>query len=187
MGELMRRPASMTAKNALLWGIFWLLSGAILEWYFSLVPTSIVEYTWNSKALLVDYVIYGVAIWVALALPTLLIVWFAGRGVAAWEVFGRMLFAHMPITFIMLPAMFGDEVAFSVFMESPLSSQLSTTYTVLMSLYFVVIVVWYLYWSFVAFRSVTQFKGLRGVILFGATTAISYLLSEYAIGELMKM
>ena len=163
-----------------------MLCGAILGWYFSLVPTSIVGYTWGSTAL-ISYVIYGVAIWVALALPTLLIVWFARRDVAAWEVFGRMLFAHMPVTLLMLPAMFGDKVAYSTFMMSPFNAQLSLTYSLLMSLYVVVFVVWYLYWSFVAFRHVTQFRGLRGVMLYGVTVVISYICSEYVIGELMKM
>ena len=187
MGELMRRPASMTAKNALLWGMFWLIGGAIIEWYFTLVPTSIVGYTLGGSYNLIDCVIYGVAIWVALALPTLLIVWFAGRGVAAWEVFGRMLFAHMPITLLMLPAMLGDNVDYAIFMGSPLSARLSIGYVVLMLIYVVAIGVWYLYWSFVAFRRVTQFSGLRGVMMFVGAIATSYLLSVYAIDALMKM
>lgn len=186
MRELIQRPATMSAKNALLWGLFWMLGGAILGWYFALVPTSIVGYTWGSTAL-ISYVIYGVAIWVALALPTLLIVWFARRDIPAWEVFGRMLFAHMPVTLLMLPAMFGDKVAYSTFMKTPLSDQLSTIYIALMSLYVVAVLVWYLYWSFVAFSRVTQFKGLRGVMVFGATMAISCIFSVYAIGELVEI
>ncbi len=186
MGELIRRPATMSAKNALLWGMFWMLGGAILGWYISLVPTSIVGYTLDATAL-ISYVIYGVAVWVALALPTLLVVWFARRDVAAWEVFGRMLFAHMPVTLLMLPAMFGDKVAYSIFMSSPLNIQLPTTYIALVSVYVVVVLVWYLYWSFVAFRHVTQFRGWRGVMLFVITVVISYICSEYAIGELRMM
>lgn len=176
----------MSAKNALLWGMFWMLGGAILGWYFTLVPTSLVGYTWG-YATLPSHVIYGVAIWVALALPTLLVVWLARCGVAAWEVFGRMLFAHMPVTLLMLPAMFGDKVDYSTFMLSPFNSQLSTAYSAWMSLYVVAILVWYLYWSYVAFRRVTQFKDWRGVIVFGVTTTISYLFSEYALGALAKM
>ena len=186
MGEWIDRPATMSAKNALLWGLFWMLGGAILGWYFALVPTSSVGYTWGSTAL-IKHVIYGVVIWVALALPTLLVVWFARRESAAWEVFGRILFAHMPITFLMFPAMFGSKVAYSTFMRSPFSAQLSTTYIVLMSLYVAVILVWYLYWSFVAFRHVAQFKGWLGVMIFGATTLVSYILSEYAILELRSL
>ena len=186
MGELIRRPATMSAKNALLWGMFWMLGGAILGWYFTLVPTSLVGYTWG-YATLSSHVIYGVAIWVALALPTLLVVWLARCGVAAWEVFGRMLFAHMPVTLLMLPAMFGDKVDYSTFMLSPFNSQLSTAYSAWMSLYVVAILVWYLYWSYVAFRRVTQFKDWRGVIVFGVITTISYLFSEYALGALAKM
>lgn len=163
-----------------------MLGGAILGWYFSLVPTSIVGYTWGRTALM-NYVVYGVAIWLSLALPTLVVVWFAERKVVVWEVFGRMLYAHIPITFMMLPAMFGDKVAYSTFMSSPLSSQLSTLYIVLMLLYVVALVVWFFYWGYAAFRYLTQLKGWYGVMLYSATIYGSYLLSEFAIGELMKI
>ncbi len=163
-----------------------MLGGAILGWYFSLVPTSIVGYTWGRTALM-NYVVYGVAIWLSLALPTLVVVWFAERKVVVWEVFGRMLYAHIPITFMMLPAMFGDKVAYSTFMSSPLSSQLSTLYIVLMLLYVVALVVWFFYWGYAVFRYLTQLKGWYSVMLYSATIYGSYLLSEFAIGELMKI
>ncbi len=186
MVELIRRPSTISAKKALLWGLFWMLGGAILGWYFSIVPISIVEYTWGHTALL-NYVIYGVAIWGALALPTLLVVWFIDSKVTVWEVFGRMLYAHIPVTFIMLPAMFGDKVAYSTFMVSPLSSQLSTLYIVMMMLYVVALVVWFYYWSYQAFRHLTQLKGWSGVMLYSMAIYGSYILSKYAIEELMKM
>ena len=186
MGSWMCRPATIPAKKALLWGLFWMLGGAILGWYFSLVPTSIVAYTWGRSAL-INYVVYGIAIWLSLALPTLIAVWFAEHKVAVWEVFGRMLYAHIPVTFIMLPAMFGDKVAYSTFMVSPLSSQLSTIYIVLMLLYVVALVVWFFYWGYAAFRQVTQLKGWYGVMLYSVAIYGSYLLSEFAIGELMKI
>ena len=186
MVELIRRPAAISAKKALLWGLFWMLGGAILGWYFSIVPTSIVGYTWGHTAL-INYVIYGVTIWVALALPTLLVMWFVKRRVAVWEVFGRMLFAHIPVVFIMLPAMAGDKVAYSTFMVSPLSSQLPIIYVVLMLIYVVALVVWFFYWGYQAFREITQLKGWNGVMLYSVAIYSSYLLSEYAIGELIKM
>lgn len=186
MVELIRRPAAISAKKALLWGLFWMLGGAILGWYFSIVPTSIVGYTWGHTAL-INYVIYGVAIWVALALPTLLVMWFVKRRVAVWEVFGRMLFAHIPVVFIMLPAMVGDKVAYSTFMVSPLSSQLPIIYVVLMLIYVVALVVWFFYWGYQAFREITQLKGWNGVMLYSVAIYSSYLLSEYVIGELIKM
>ena len=186
MWELIRRPATISAKKALLWGLFWMLGGAILGWYCAVVPTSIVEYTWGRTAL-INYVIYGVTIWVALALPILLVVWFEGRRVVVWELFGRMLFAHIPVTFIMVPAMFGDKVAYSTFMASPLSSQLSTLYIVLMLLYVVAFVMWFFVWGYQAFREITQLKGWNGVMLYSVAIYGSYLLSEYAIGMLMRM
>ena len=123
----------------------------------------------------------------ALALPILLVVWFEGRRVVVWELFGRMLFAHIPVTFIMVPAMFGDKVAYSTFMASPLSSQLSMLYIVLMLLYVVAFVVWFFVWGYQAFRAVMQLKGGRGVMLYSVALYGSYLLSEYAIGVLMRM
>ena len=163
-----------------------MLGGAILGWYFSIVPTSVVGYTWGRTALM-NYVVYGVAIWLSLALPVLCVVCFSGRKVALWEVFGRMLYAHIPVTFIMLPAMFGDKVAYSTFMSSPLSSQLSTLYIVLMLLYVVALVAWFFRWGYAAFGQVTQLKGWYSVMLYSAAIYGSYLLSEFAIVELMKM
>ena len=153
-------------------------------WYFSVVPTSVVGYTWGRTAL-INYVIYGVAIWVTVALPTLLLSLLQNRDAAVWEVCGRMLYAHIPVTFVMVPAMFGDKVAFSTFMASPLSVQLPMPYVVLMSLYMVVLMVWYLGWSYSAFKHATQFKGWLSVMLFGVAEVASYMLSQYAIGEIM--
>ena len=186
MGSWMCRPAIIPAKKALLWGLFWMLGGAILGWYFSIVPTSIVGYTWGRTALM-NYVIYGVAIWLSLALPTLLVVWFNSRKIAVWKVFGRMLYAHIPVTFIMLPAMFGDKVAYSTFMFSPLSPQLSIPYIVFMLLYVVALVICFFYWGYAAFRHVTQLKGWYSVMLYSIAIYGSYLISEYAIVELMKI
>ena len=182
----MRRPATIPAKKALLWGLFWMLGGAIIGWYFSLVPTSIVDYTWGRTAL-INYVIYGVAMWVSLSIPTLLITLWLNRGVGVWEVFGRMLYAHIPVTFIMLPAMFGDKVAYSTFMSSPLSSQLSIIYTLLMLIYVVALVAWFFYWSYITFRKITQLKGWLSVLIFSVAIQCSYWMSEYVIEELMKM
>lgn len=163
-----------------------MLGGAILGWYFSIVPTSVVGYTWGRTALM-NYVVYGVAIWLSLALPVLCVVWFSGCKVAVWEVFGRMLYAHIPVTFIMLPAMFGDKVAYSTFMSSPLSSQLSTLYIVLMLLYVVALVAWFFRWGYAAFGKVTQLKGWYSVMLYSVAIYGSYLLSEFAIVELINM
>ena len=180
------RPATISSKKALLWGVFWMLGGAILGWYFSVVPTSIVDYTWGHTAL-INYVIYGVVIWVALVLPTLLLMWFSERRVAVMELVGRMLYAHIPVTLVMLPAAFGDKVRFSIFMASPFSSQLPTVYSLLMLLYVVVVVVWFFYWGYIAFRQITQFRGWYSVMLYSIAMYGSYLLSDFAIWMLIKM
>ncbi|MBO7235225.1 MAG: hypothetical protein J6V05_01370, partial [Alistipes sp.] len=86
---LLRRPAAMSMQNALLWGIFWMLGGAILGWYFSVVPTSIVGYTWGSTSLL-SQVIYGVVLWVSLALPMYAAALTLNSRVGVIELSGRM-------------------------------------------------------------------------------------------------
>ena len=186
MGSLFCRPATIPAKKALLWGLFWMLVGAILAWYFSVVPTSVVGYTWGRTALY-KYVIFGVAIWVAVALPTLLLSMFRNRGVVVSELCGRMLYAHIPATFVMVPAMFSDKIAFSTFMASPFGAQLPALYVAIMSIYMLLLMVWYLCWSYMAFKHSTQFSGWISVMLFGIAEAASYILSKYAIVELMNM
>lgn len=174
---LLRRPAAMSMQNALLWGIFWMLGGAILGWYFSVVPTSIVGYTWGSTSLL-SQVIYGVVLWVSLALPMYAAALMLYSRVGVIELSGRMLFARMPIYLLMLPAMFGDKIAYSTFMSHPFNTQLSLPYIVLMSVLVVVVMVWYLYWSYVAFSSVVKRSGWSVVVLLGVAMLLSYMLSE---------
>ena len=174
---LLRRPATMSSRDALLWGIFWMLGGAILGWYFSIVPTSIVGYTWGSTSLIYQ-VIYGVVLWVSLALPMYAVALMLNPKVSVLELSSRILFAHMPICFLMLPAMFGDKIAYSTFMSHPFNAQLSVSYIVLMSILVVVIMAWYLYWSYVAFSSAVKRGRCGVVVLFGVAMPLSYMLSE---------
>lgn len=173
---LLRRPATMSKRDALLWGIFWMLAGAILGWYFSIVPTSVVGYTWGSTSLIYQ-VLYSVVLWVSLVLPMYAAALVFNRRVGLLELSGRMLFAHMPILFLMLPAMFADKIAYSTFMSNPFNAQLSMPYIVLMTILVAVVMAWYLRWSYVAFSAVVKRSGWCVVALFGVAMLLSYMLS----------
>lgn len=176
MSDILRRPATMSKRNALLWGIFWMLAGAILGWYFSIVPTSVVGYTWGSTAL-ISQVLYGVVMWASLVLPMYVAALVLNSRVGVLELSGRMLFAHMPILFLMLPAMFTDKISYSTFMSNPFNAQLSMPYIVLMTILVVVVMAWYLRWSYVAFSAVVKRSGCGVVALFGVAILLSYMLS----------
>lgn len=176
MGRLLRHSATISTTNALLWGVFWMIVGAIIGWYFSIVPTSIVSFTWGSVSLITQ-VLYGVALWVALFVPIYVVALFLNSKVGVIDLLGRMLYAHLPVIFMMLPAAFGDKVAYSIFMENPFNAQLSTLYVVLMVLFVAFILVWYIYWSYIAFSRSVNRKGWGVIAMFGVAMMLSYILS----------
>jgi hypothetical protein len=177
MGSLLHHSVAISKKNALLWGLFWLLGSAILGWHFSIVPTSVVGYTWGGVALLSE-AIYALFILVSLVLPSVVAVLLLNRKADVVELSGRMLYAHAPVTLLMLPAIWGDKVIYSTFMANPFNAQLSSLYVVLMLVFVVTILVWYLYWSFDAFRSVSGRRGWGVLILFCGVEVLSYMLSR---------
>lgn len=176
MSCLVRRPATISATNALLWGIFWLLGGAIIGWHFSIIPTTIVGYAWGS-ATLIRQVVYALVIWLSLTLPSYLCALILNRESKLLEVSWRMLFAHLPITFLTLPIIVGDRVSYSIFTTEPFSAQLSPLYIVLMMLFCVAIVLWYIYWSYLAFSCAVKREGWSVFALFILSLASSYILS----------
>ena len=177
MGYLLHRPVAISTRNALLWGLFWLLGSAILGWHFFVVPTSLVGYTWGSVTLLTQ-TIYALLMLVSLALSMVVVALMYSPKVGVGELVGRMLYAHAPITLLMLPAIIGDKVAYSIFMVNPFNTQLSTLYVVLMVLFVAFILVWYIYWSYIAFSRSVNRKGWRVIAVFGVAMMLSYILSK---------
>ena len=45
LSRLIKRPATTSRNNALLWGMAWLILGVIGAWHFRFVATSMVGYT----------------------------------------------------------------------------------------------------------------------------------------------
>ena len=182
-GEIVRmilhRPQQISTSNAMLWGIVWLIVGAIAGWYYDIVPATLFSYTWGHISLFVQ-----VRMAIFLGLCSSLIFAFASLrfGTTSFvDVVARMLYARSPLTLLMLLGIVGDRVAFSTFATNPLvafeqSPQMSAVMTVTTA----VIMIWYLYWSYTAYRSVMNVEklGRFGVLkLYIAILAISFVVS----------
>ncbi|MBR5818891.1 MAG: hypothetical protein IKY50_02670 [Alistipes sp.] len=182
-GEIVRmilhRPQQISTSNAMLWGIVWLIVGAIAGWHYDIIPATLFSYTWGHISLFVQ-----VRMAIFLGLCSSLIFAFASLrfGTTSFvDVVARMLYARSPLTLLMLLGIVGDRVAFSTFATNPLvafeqSPQMSAVMTVTTAL----IMIWYLYWSYTAYRSVMNVEklGRFGVLkLYIAILAISFVVS----------
>lgn len=182
-GEIVRmilhRPQQISTSNAMLWGIVWLIVGAIAGWHYDIIPATLFSYTWGHISLFVQ-----VRMAIFLGLCSSLIFAFASLrfGTTSFvDVVARMLYARSPLTLLMLLGIVGDRVAFSTFATNPLvafeqSPQMSAVMTVTTA----VIMIWYLYWSYTAYRSVMNVEkwGRFGVLkLYIAILAISFVVS----------
>lgn len=173
------RPREINTSNAMLWGVAWLIVGAIAGWYYDIVPATLFSYTWGHISLFVQ-----VRMAIFLGLCSSLIFAFASLrfGTTSFvDVVARMLYARSPLTLLMLLGIVGDRVAFSTFATNPLlafeqAPQMSAVMTVTTA----VIMIWYLFWSYTAYRSVTNVEKLgrfRVLILYIAILAISFVVS----------
>lgn len=163
----------------MLWGIVWLIVGAIAGWHYDIIPATLFSYTWGHISL------FGqVRMAIFLGLCSSLIFAFSSLryGTTSFvDVVARMLYARSPLTLLMLLGVVGDRVAFSTFAANPLvafeqTPQMSVVMTVVTAL----IMIWYLYWSYTAYRSVMNVEkwGRFGVlILYIAILAISFVVS----------
>lgn len=179
--RMVNRPATNNKDMALMWGLAWLIIGIILCWYIDLVPTSMFGYTWGKTSLLWQSAL-GLVMWVS---STIIFYGFAivlNRNVSITELFGRMLFAHWPVTLMLLPAIIGDKIAYATYMSSPsVAFEYAPLYAVLMSIFSAVVLVWYLYWGYCAFRRSVAKSGAVVFVAFVAAFVLSYLLSRYTL------
>ena len=177
--KILHRPQQISTSNAMLWGIVWLIVGAIAGWHYDIIPATLFSYTWGHISL------FGqVRMAIFLGLCSSLIFAFSSLryGTTSFvDVVARMLYARSPLTLLMLLGVVGDRVAFSTFATNPLVAfeqvpQMSVVMTVTTAL----IMIWYLYWSYTAYRSVMNVEkwGRFGVlILYIAILAISFVVS----------
>lgn len=179
--RMVDRPATNDKNMALMWGLAWLIVGIILCWYTDLVPTSMFGYTWGATSLAWQTAL-GLVMWVSSTVIFYAFAVLLNRKVSITELFGRMLFAHWPVTLLLLPAIVGDKVAYSTFMSNPkiLFDQVPT-YAVLMSVFTAVVLVWYLYWGYCAFRRSTSRSGALAFIAYVVAFVLSMQLSSYTL------
>mgnify|MGYP003305959368 FL=1 len=181
MMKLLNRPAVLSPTNALLKGVAWLIVGVIMGWYFHLIPTSVVSFTWADVRLMWHLALALVS-WISSTVLLFAVAALLNRRVVITELFGRMLYAHWPVLLMMLPGVVDDKVAYSTFMQSPeLAFSSDTLYASCMSLMCIVIIVWYLYWGYVAFSRSAMRSNAIVVVLYLVAMVVSWYISNVAL------
>lgn len=179
--RMVDRPATNESSMALMWGLAWLIVGIILCWYLDLVPTSMFGYTWGAVSLAWNTAL-GLVMWVSSTVLFYGAALLFSREVSVTELFGRMLFAHWPVTLMLLPAVVGDKVAYSTFMSHPtVVFEQAPVYAVLMAIFSAVVLVWYFYWGLCAFRRSLSRSGAVVFIAYVVAFVLSYILSQYTL------
>ena len=185
--RMIKRPASNSSNNALLWGIAWLIIGAIATWHFDFVPTSMIGYTTSGYVPLIWQTAIALTVWMSFG-----VVYFAfgvmrNRSTGVTEMFGRMLFAHWPITLLLLPGIFINRVAYATFMLNPgLAYANYPTETVIMAVVAVVVALWTLYWGYLAFSRATQRPGFITLLCYIVATPLAYYLSRLVLEAIYR-
>lgn len=187
IARMLRRPATNSSNNALLWGLAWLIIGVICAWHFAFVPTSMIGYTASVKLPLVWQLALGVAVWVSFG-----VVYFAfgvmrNRATGVTEMFGRMLFAHWPVTLLLVPGALLNRVAYSTFMSDPVVAYANyPTDSIIMTAVVVVVGLWALYWGYLAFCRATQRKGFVSFVCYAIATPLAYYLSTLVVQAILR-
>ena len=179
--RLLNRPGVLSPTHALLKGIAWLIVGVIMGWYFNLIPSSVISFTWADVRLMWHLALALVS-WISSTVLLFAVAALLNRRVVISELFGRMLYAHWPVLLLMLPGITDDKVAYATFMQSPETAfSTHTLYASCMSLMCVVILLWYLYWGYVAFRRSVMRSNIVVVVLYAMAMLISWYMSNVAL------
>lgn len=187
IARMLQRPATNSSNNALLWGLAWLIVGVICAWHFAFVPTSMIGYTASVKLPLVWQLALGVAVWVSFG-----VVYFAfgvmrNRATGVTEMFGRMLFAHWPVTLLLVPGVLLNRVAYSTFMADPVVTYANyPTDSIIIAAVVVVVGLWALYWGYLAFCRATQRKGFVSFVCYAIATPLAYYLSTLVVQAILR-
>ena len=187
IARMLQRPATNSSNNALLWGLAWLIIGVICAWHFAFVPTSMIGYTASVKLPLVWQLALGVAVWVSFS-----VVYFAfgvmrNRATGVTEMFGRMLFAHWPVTLLLVPGVLLNRVAYSTFMSDPVVAYANyPTDSIIMAAIVVIVGLWALYWGYLAFCRATQRKGFVSFVCYAIATPLAYYLSTLVVQAILR-
>lgn len=185
--RMVNRPETISSVNALLWGVAWLIIGAILGWHFKFVPTSMVGYTTSGYVPLIWHVAIMFVMWVSFG-----VVYFAfgvmrNRQAGVVDLFGRMLYAHWPVTLLLVPGMIMNRVAYATFMnDASVAFKLYPLQSVVMAIFVVVIALWTLYWGYLAFRRATERGGIVTLVCYIIATPLAAYLSQMVLEALRK-
>lgn len=151
--RMMHRVESISQTNALLWGVAWLIISSICGWYLCLAPQDVVGYDVVGYMPLVHSLMLNCVVWIAMASVVYVVMLILNRRAKLVDSYARLLFAHWPVTLMLLPVWVVGKVKYAMFVNdfTTLLSVDALT-AVLMALYSVAIVLWMLYWSYTAFR-----------------------------------
>ena len=187
LGSLMRRPETNSTKNALLWGVAWLIVSALCGWHLHMAPVSAVGYDLYGYLPLLWHIVVNVALGTTFVVPFIIAAAFVNRKVSVAEAFARMLFAHWPAVLLLLPAAFVDPVKYSMLNNDLVAAfganaAMAISFAVLL----VVVVVWMVRWCYIAFRKVVQRGGAEVLMAFGAALCISALATSKILEVLYR-
>lgn len=180
--SVVNRPAENPTRNALMWGVAWLIISAIGGWHLHLAPTSALGYDLFGYMPLLWHLAINVALGIAFTLPFILAALIVNRQASIVETFSRLLFAHWPAVLMLLPAMTvsGDRYAL-LNNNLRVAFELDATSATLFALLLAVVVVWIVRWAYVAFRKATQRGGYVMLMLFGVALIVAAKATEWAL------
>lgn len=184
---VVRRVETMSAQNALLWGVAWLIISAILGWYFRLMPTSAFSFVPSDYVSLMWSLLLSIVVWFTWSLPFVPFALVRNHKTKSFELLGRLLFAHFPAVAIMLPAIVGNRIAYATFVGSPaVGFELYPVFSSVMVLLVVVVMVWSMAWSYQAYRVSTECNKRVDKLIFAVVVVISVLLSHVVVGYVLE-
>ena len=153
LSRLANKSCRISEQNALLWGVAWLIISTIAGWYYCFMPSSTVGYDVVGYLPLWWHLMLNIVVWIIPSSVLYVFALFSNRQAKVIDTYARLLFAHWPATLLLLPVAVIGKVKYAMF-SSDFMQLLrgDVLVAVLMLLFCVVIVVWMLYWSYVAFR-----------------------------------
>ena len=180
--SVVSRPAGNTTRNALMWGVAWLIISAIGGWHLHLAPTSALGYDLFGYMPLLWHLAINVALGITFTLPFILAALIVNHQASVVETFSRLLFAHWPAVLMLLPAMTvsGDRYAL-LNNNLRVAFELDATSATLFALLLAVVVVWIVRWAYVAFRKATQRGGYVMLMLFGVALIVAAKATEWVL------
>lgn len=180
--NLNNRPASCTTRNALMWGVAWIIVSTIGGWHFHLAPTSALGYDLYGYMPLLWHLVINFVQAIVFTLPFIVVVLILNHKASISETFSRVLFAHWPATLLLLPAIFVSGNQYALLTNNlRVAFESDATAATLFALLLVVVVVWIVRWVYVAFRKVTPRMGYVTLMLFGVALVVATVATDWVL------